>query len=381
MMLLAIELEPTHYKSDLWNAFCSKDYDIFVVYTQSKNWSPDGGHNYLRFPEEKFNKTIMSGRGISGTLFSCHKTAMSIVRFKPDIVFISGYINAPTLLAIFICALLRKRYTVHADIFNNGSPTGKLSKLKKNFRDVVRKIIFSSATGVLSCGRLGRESAIVAGCNSEKVFDFPYVIDVSRILKDDPNDVPRECRLDLESGATVIFFSGRMIKRKGLDVLIKALAPACELNNWVLWIEGDGPCIHEYRELAVLHGIKGRCRFLGFCQPNLHSWFLRNSNIVVVPSYHDSWGLMVDEGMQLGKAVISSDRTGSGADRITDGHNGFIFPAGDWRELSRLLIGLLANSNQITDLGLNAQNDSVSFNPFRNVQVITKLVGPDNECA
>jgi len=42
--ILVVDLEPTPYKTDLWNAFSdSKNFDIFVVYTEKKNWSPDGG--------------------------------------------------------------------------------------------------------------------------------------------------------------------------------------------------------------------------------------------------------------------------------------------------------------------------------------------------
>ena len=54
VQILGIEQEPAPYKTDRWNTFSnSSEAEVFVVYTERKNWAPDGGHNYLKFPEKK----------------------------------------------------------------------------------------------------------------------------------------------------------------------------------------------------------------------------------------------------------------------------------------------------------------------------------------
>jgi len=374
--LLALDLEPTHYKTDLWNAFeKSKLFDSFVIYTQSKNWAPDGGHNYTRLPEAVYKYKVVKGKGIKGVFLSCITVIQAFKKDKFDIVFISGYVNAPTLLGIVICATFKINYIVHADVFNRLTPSGNFKYLKELLRDAIRQLIFKTAKGVLTCGKLGKESAIAAGCDVSQVFDFPYVVDVNRILNDAPVDVPVQCASDLKNNNTVIFFSGRMIKRKGLDTLIEAVDTITDMGEWVLWIEGDGPDFEKYQQLVGLHKLDDRCRFLGFCQPDVHSWLLRNSNIVVVPSHSDSWGMLVDEGMQLGKIVISSDQTGSGADRIIDGKNGYIFPAGDSISLSRLIKNILSDEENNLQLGINAKKYAKLFSPKKNVIAITSIVG------
>ena len=50
---------------------------------------------------------------------------------------------------------------------------------------------------------------------------------------------------------------------------------------------------------------------LGFNQYKTHSWLIRNSDIVIVPSHEDNWGIVVDEGLKLNKLVISTYSTGS----------------------------------------------------------------------
>ncbi len=373
--ILVVDLEPTPYKTDLWNAFPdSKKIEIFVIYTERKNWAPDGGHNYLRWPTNRHANTILEGKGILGTLRSALFVSKKIFSSKTDLICITGYVHFSMIVALISSIILRKSFVVHADEFNNRRPQGKLSRLKWFLRELLRKLIFKYGEAVLVCGRRGMESALLAGCKEEKILDFPYVIDVERMRIDAPEVVPQGCIGDLDEGATVIFFSGRMIPRKGLPTLLAALSGRPLSKKWVLWIEGDGPELSRYKSLAQEHGIHDRCRFLGFCQYDVHSWLIRSVDIVVVPSLVDTWGIVVDEGIQLGKAVISSDATGSGYDRIIDGHNGFIFPAGNAISLSNILDALIDDNNQRALICGAAMSGARNFRPADNLETLLKLI-------
>jgi glycosyltransferase involved in cell wall biosynthesis len=373
--ILVVDLEPTPYKTDLWNVFSdSKEIEIFVIYTERKNWSPDGGHNYLKWPTNRHGNTILEGKGIYGALRSALFVAQKIFGTKTDLICIAGYVHFPTVVALICSIILRKRFVMHADEFNNNRPGGKLSGLKLFFRELLRKLIFKYGKAVLVCGRRGVESALLAGCKEEKILDFPYVIDVERMRIEAPEVVPQGCVWDLDAGATIIFFSGRMIPRKGLPTLLAALSGKPLSKKWVLWIEGDGPELNRYKSLAQEYGIHDRCRFLGFCQYDVHSWLIRSADIVVVPSLVDSWGIIVDEGIQLGKAVISSDATGSGYDRILNEHNGFIFPAGNAVSLSNILNALIDDNDQRALIGGTAMSGDRNFRPADNLETLLKLI-------
>jgi glycosyltransferase involved in cell wall biosynthesis len=165
-----------------------------------------------------------------------------------------------------------------------------------------------------------------------------------------------------------------MISRKGLPSLLSALSrQAANTNGWILWIEGDGPELDRYIALAKELGLKECCRFLGFCQYDLHSWLIRSSDIVVVPSLWDTWGIVVDEGIQLGKAVISSDVTGSGYDRIDHGDNGFIFPAGNIEVLAELLSTLVNNTEQRLLIAEKAKSNSKNIRPLDNLNIVLEI--------
>ena len=63
------------------------------------------------------------------------------------------------------------------------------------------------------------------------------------------------------AGATVLLALSRLHEKKGLDVLLKALA---ELPDCLAWIAGDGPLEAELKGLAAKLGVAGRARFLGW---------------------------------------------------------------------------------------------------------------------
>jgi glycosyltransferase involved in cell wall biosynthesis len=372
--LLVVDLEPTPYKTDLWNTFAdSQAVGVQVVYTERKNWAPDGGHDYQKWPAYRHAHTVLKGQGLRGKLKAARHTFARVWREPLDLVCIAGYVHIATVAAIAAAVLRGRRFVVHADVFNIQRPTGRFGLIKWAVREGLRSLIFWRGDGVLVCGRRGIESAILAGCPRRKIVDFPYVIDVARMKRDEPQDVSPSCRRDMDRGLLVVFFSGRMIPRKGLPTLLEAMARLKSDPSWVLWIEGDGPGLEAYRQLAQTHGLSDRCHFLGFCQFDLHSWLIRHADVVVVPSLEDSWGIVVDEGLQFGKAVISSDATGSGYDRIQDGRNGLLFAAGDVAALHALVGKLIRDAEARRALGEAALAGPKNLGPADNLRALLQL--------
>lgn len=376
MQVLVIELEPTHYKIDLWNAFAeSAGADVTVVYSERKNWSPDGGHDYQRFPPARFQSVVLEGKGLGGAVRSALRVLGMARKVAPELTYIAGYVHLQTMLAIVYCVIAGRRFVVHADVFNNGRPAGRLAWLKLALREGLRSLVFRHAGAVLVCGRLGVETARQAGCPQEKIRDFPYSVSLSRIRSDQPEKIPEQCLGDLNVGRLVILFSGRMIPRKGLPTLLQAMTKIPGDADWVLWIEGAGPELAQLSRQAEALGVAARCRFLGFCQYDLHSWLVRSADIVVVPSFEDSWGIVVDEGLQLGKAVVSTHATGSAVDRIVDGDNGFIIAAGDSAVLAARLSALLSDCALRERLGQSAAVGPRNIRPEDNVVTLMNMTG------
>jgi len=169
----------------------------------------------------------------------------------------------------------------------------------------------------------------------------------------------------------MVFFSGRMIERKGLEILLRASAKLLkEGSDFFLIIEGDGPLKQKFENMANELELNDHLIFVGFSQMDRHAYLLSKSDIVVVPSTEDPWGIVVHEGMLLEKAVCASDAVCSARDIIQHGINGIIFPSGDSQTLAQELKTLLANRETRFELGRRAKETAEYWSPKRNVEAL-----------
>lgn len=138
------------------------------------------------------------------------------------------------------------------------------------------------------------------------------------------------------SGGLVVGFAGRLIRGKGLDVLLDALSRTQPRSMICLQVAGDGPermaLEARVRELAIVE----RVRFHGWIS-NLGE-FWPTCDVAVVPSceWIESFGMVAVEAMAAGLPVIAT-RNGGLAEVVRDGETGALFEPGDADALARLL--------------------------------------------
>jgi len=139
------------------------------------------------------------------------------------------------------------------------------------------------------------------------------------------------------SGADTRFlFVGRLIERKGLDVLLEAFA---RFSGGELWIAGDGPLREKVAGVAAGDS---RIRMLGHSGANELAAIYADVDGLIVPSLYEPWGLVVHEGLGNGLPVIASDQVGAADDLVESGVNGYIVPTGS-AELLAAAMGDLAS--------------------------------------
>ena len=142
-----------------------------------------------------------------------------------------------------------------------------------------------------------------------------------------PAQMPERPRPE-RNGATRFLFVARFIERKGLEVLLEAFA---RIDGGELWLVGDGP----QRETADAAAARDpRIRALGHLQGAALEDAYRDTDVLVVPSLYEPWGLVVHEGLAHGLPVIVTDQVGAGDDLIDHGTNGFVVPTGSGEGLA-----------------------------------------------
>lgn len=157
------------------------------------------------------------------------------------------------------------------------------------------------------------------------------------------DDLRRE--LNLEPSRPVILFASKLQTRKRcrdlLDAYLNLSSGAGIEPHPYLVIIGDGEERAALEKRAAQSGFSG-FRFCGFRNQSELPRFFDLATVFVLPSEREQWGLIVNEVMNTGRAVIVSDEVGCQPDLVEDGVEGCVFPAGDVKALTDALRRVLA---------------------------------------
>jgi glycosyltransferase involved in cell wall biosynthesis len=136
-----------------------------------------------------------------------------------------------------------------------------------------------------------------------------------------------------------ILFVGRLIERKGLDVLLRALIGVSPSTYLV--VIGDGPERQALHALASKLGLANLVLWLGRCSNAETRQWMEKAQALVIPSKYEQWGLVVNEAWLSETLVLGSDTVGALRANYHNKMNWMMIPYGDvegWQHaLSRLL--------------------------------------------
>jgi len=152
-------------------------------------------------------------------------------------------------------------------------------------------------------------------------------------------------------GRFVLLTVAQLIRPKGIEVLIKALATLPE--SVVLWIVGDGDESERLRQLCSELYLTSRVCFHGL-QQNVAP-LMQAADCFVCPSlWAEAAGLVNLEASASGLPVVAS-RIGGIPEYVEDGRTGFLFLPGDHDELARYVRSLNDDSVMHRKMSLEAR--------------------------
>jgi glycosyltransferase involved in cell wall biosynthesis len=156
------------------------------------------------------------------------------------------------------------------------------------------------------------------------------------------------------TGAPLILTVSRHVARKGLDVLLRALALLSRAGLDVrACLAGDGRLLPDHRRLSAELGLSGRVAVPGHVSDVAP--YLRQADIFVLPSREEGSGSMaLLEALQFGTAIVASDVDGIGED-LVDGRQALLVEPGNTRALADALARLLADAELRAELAANAR--------------------------
>lgn len=168
----------------------------------------------------------------------------------------------------------------------------------------------------------------------------PVVPQVERAISDAPE-------------ARTVLYVGQLIRGKGVDLLLQALALV--KGDWNVIIAGDGNARNDLTSLAEDLGIANRVDFRGWTPSEIVRELYDTARVVAVPSrWPEPFGMVGIEAMRRARPVVAF-AVGGIVDWLQDGVNGFLVPEQDITLYAERLTRVLEDHSLATELGRRGQ--------------------------
>jgi glycosyltransferase involved in cell wall biosynthesis len=176
-------------------------------------------------------------------------------------------------------------------------------------------------SGIAAIGSVAAARYRSMAADTSPVENIPYFCDTAAFgaIPRSPSRSRREVRF---------LFCGQLIHRKGVDLLMRAFQRLEQRYPHVsLTLVGEGPMRKALER--QFPGASARVRFEAFQQiPQLPRYFA-DADVFILPSRHDGWGVVVNQAIAAGLAVICTKAVGAAADLVGHDINGLVVPADD----------------------------------------------------
>jgi len=262
--------------------------------------------------------------------------ARALRRAHPEAILCGGYSYISSWTAAFwaqcrgVPLLLWSESTIH----DLRARHGTVEFLKSRFLDRCDGFVVPGKSSFVYLKNLG--------VSEPKIFTAPNAVDIdffSRAAQISKNGWDTRRKLGLPDRYFV--YVGRMVTAKGIFELLEAYAKLDdELRSQIaLVFVGDGAAKNELMKRAS-HIRPGVVHCVGFMHREELAAFYGLAEAVILPTYSDTWGLVINEAMACGLPVISSSVAGCAADLVQEAWNGFIVPPRDVPGLSAAMNSL-----------------------------------------
>ena len=328
MKVLYMVNVPAPYMVDYFNEL-GKYCDLTVIFEKSTSTERDKSWEDYNFVN--FKGIILSGISTAVDMAFCPQVIKYLKRDQYDFIFSSAMATPTGILAIMYMTFRKIPFYLESE--------GGFAKSGRGIKENLKKFIMRGAKGYFSTTPIGDEYFIQYGAEPNKIYKYPFTSLYQKDILTQPLSAceKRQLREKLNMREQKVIISvGQFIYRKGFDLLIEA---SQKLNDEVgIYIVGGMPT-EEYLEMQEKLNAQN-VHFVGFKRKDELAEYYMASDLFVLPTREDIWGLVINEAMSYGLPVITTDRCIAGMELVDDS-NGRIIPSGKVDELAGAIIKLL----------------------------------------
>jgi glycosyltransferase involved in cell wall biosynthesis len=293
-------------------------------------------------------------------------------QFDALICFVS-YLRWTFWISYFAARICGVPFIFGTDASSNEPRDGR--KWKRMFKRVAWPLLFRLSSQVLTASSAGKQMMRSFGIPEERISMTLNTVDndwwIEHFDRVDRTQIRAAWGIDPEE--RVILFCGKLQAwKRPLDVL-RAFA-AAEISRSRLVFAGDGPLRSAIEAEALALGLSNRVLMLGFVNQSQVPGVYRGSDVMVIASDYDAFGLVVNEAMLCGCVVVASHKVGACRDLIIPNVTGFVFGCGDVHGLAGILRDIFAKPNSVRDISVKARTRMQSWSPQVSTAALVEAI-------
>lgn len=288
--------------------------------------------------------------GVRGLMFKTNaKKALENLIETEDIDIIHGHYLFPAGAA---AVEVGKKHGIRTYVTAHGSDMFELYKNQAFMRSSIRKVL-QHADGVFAVSNALKHEIIATGVTgiADKTRISWNAVDINKFSNTKDNSFKEENRLD---DKPIVLFVGNLIKRKNVDSLLEAKKIAN--SDYYLVIVGDGSQFKKLSKKVEDDNIRDVI-FTGSRNDVEH--IIPSCDVLVLPSFSESFGLVLIEALACGKPVIGSDV--GGITEIINENVGLLVDPNSIPSIARAIDNIINDDELRHILSMNARNRAMDF--------------------
>jgi len=341
---------PSPYRVDFFS-FLQKtypEYEFHIIFSgagmENRKWTVElEGLKYYHFLKSR--TIIIRKRFDDRYVFLPVGVERTLREIAPELVFAMEY-NPTILRAVHWCRKKKIPFISWTDgTLNSEKNIGKVQRLSRSY-------IVKRAAAFIASSTASREAQIAYGAAPEKCFISYLTVDIQKYLAKKDSYRARQ-----------LIYVGSLIQRKGLDLLLPALAQTSEDIRLVIVGEGQEKPLLE-QQMKKLN-LTERVEFKGYVEGEALRRLYMESDAFILPTREDCFGLVLLEAMCASLPVISSKYADGAKDLIEEGKNGYIVEPEDTDAFAKTIERLFEEGN-LAEMGAYSYQKAQEFS-FSNV--------------
>lgn len=288
--------------------------------------------------------------GVRGLMFKKNaKKALENLLEKEDIDIIHGHYLFPAGAA---AVEVGKEHGIKTYVTAHGSDMFELYKTQPLMRSTIRNVL-KDADGVFAVSNALKHEIIATGVTgiAAKTKISWNSVDINKFSNKENDSFKKEYKLE---DKPIVLFVGNLIKRKNVDSLLEAKKIAH--GDYYLVIVGDGPLFKKLKKKVDEENIRDVI-FTG--SRNDVENIIPSCDVLVLPSFSESFGLVLIEALACGKPVIGSNV--GGITEIINDDVGLLVNPNKISSIARAIDNIVNDEDLRLVLSMNARNRAKDF--------------------